>query len=218
MYCELWERVVALLFPCRCVLCGDITAFDDMWCGQCEVHRIEVQSCGDVDGIDGSICALAYKDDVRKAVLRIKHHDDRRIFKFFAEEMYRTVKENLPDIEFDLLIAVPANSVTMKKRGFNQAERIAEELSKLMKVELCTDALLRHDKSRTQHKLNAEQRRENAEKSYDINNADIVKDKTVLIVDDVFTTGSTLRVCGEKLTAAGVREVYTVTATKTVPE
>lgn len=211
---DILKRVIAVFFPERCVLCGEVVAYDDICCNKCVYKKCGEIDCGHFSHKFISAAAGAeYEGNVRKALLRVKDKPDNRALLFFAGLMLETIGAGWPRIKFDLIVPVPINESRLKNRGFNQAEELASRLSGLTGVPMRADVLLRHEDSLVQHTLKKDERRENAAKSYDIANAGDIPDKTVLLVDDVFTTGATLSACSDKLLAAGAREVYVIAAT-----
>ncbi|MDB5049503.1 MAG: amidophosphoribosyltransferase [Fibrobacteres bacterium] len=117
-----------------------------------------------------------------------------------------------PDIaewarSFDLLVPVPIHAVRRRERGYNQAERIALEAAKYLGLPVLASALIRVRATGSQTKLNRLQRGSNLEKAFVCKSPESVRGKRILIVDDVFTTGATVRRCAELLKAAGAADV-----------
>ena len=103
------------------------------------------------------------------------------------------------------------------KRGYNQAELLAEELSKLSGIPLRRDVLFRPKKTAAQKALGPEARVRNLSGAFSVKGP--VKGlRTVILVDDIFTTGATLEACARVLLAAGIQTVYGVTLCVSLPE
>ena len=158
------------------------------------------------------LAAIEYSGNARPAMWRLKDDGDRRTVRFFAKEMERAVNEHWDDIVFDVIIPVPMNPKKKSARGFNQAELLAEYLSKLMRIPMVDQVMIRQEGMQTQHKLSAVKRLENAEKSYIVNMPSMIKNRTILVVDDLLTTGATMDVCARKLLETGARAVYVIAA------
>ena len=108
----------------------------------------------------------------------------------------------------DVIIPVPMHKNKLRKRGFNQAELIADYISKTLDIPLETNVLIKIKKTEPQAGTNSRKERlENLEGAFGVS-GDILRGKTVLLVDDVITTGSTMRQCAVALRAGGAREVW----------
>ena len=131
---------------------------------------------------------------------------------------YRHLKRNIrflcaylryrPDLAdwcgaFDLLAPVPIHAVRRRERGYNQAEEIAKEASRYLRLPVLANALSRARATVSQTKLNREQRAHNLEKAFVCADPAAVRGKRILLVDDVFTTGATVGRCAELLLEAG---------------
>lgn len=111
------------------------------------------------------------------------------------------------DKEFDLIVPVPLHPSRQRKRGYNQSAQFALGLSDALKVAWTDSISIRTRSSVTQtHKTKAE-RWENVKDVFSIKEYDVVKDKRILLVDDVITTGATLEACGQHLVECGCKEI-----------
>lgn len=212
------DRLICIMFPPRCLNCNEVVCYEDMFCGKCDYKRADAESCRkkmrDVP-VSGAIAGTLFSGNLRKAIWTIKEKQDVRVRAFFAETMLEEINANWPDIVFDYVTAVPISPEKLKKRGFNQAGFLAKELAKLMGVPHVDNALIKENDSQTQRTLNSRQRKENARKSFHIAEPELVKDKTILLVDDVLTTGATLRICAKLLLNNGAKAVYIAAASST---
>lgn len=112
--------------------------------------------------------------------------------------------------KIDLLIPVPLGKKRLKERGYNQVGLVAQPLAYEIDLQYAPGALWKFRETRSQVGLSISQRRENVFGAYQAN-PEIVKRKSVLLMDDVATTGSTIQSCTQVLLAAGAREVYALT-------
>jgi ComF family protein len=110
----------------------------------------------------------------------------------------------------DLMIPVPLGKNRLKQRGYNQVALVAEPLAYQTGLTYSPQALWKCRETRSQVGLNVSQRRENVTGAYQADSK-IVKQKTIVLMDDVATTGSTIFSCTEALLSAGAREVYAIT-------
>ena len=113
--------------------------------------------------------------------------------------------------DYDYLMPVPLHNVRERERGYNQSKILAEEISELTFLPLLDKVLIRKKNTRDQTNLNAEERERNVRGAFVVRDNIELKGKKVILVDDVMTTGATLKECSRVLKEAGVREVAGVT-------
>ena len=163
----------------------------------------------------------------RKIPQALKYRYNIRAGRYFSALLGRYMAETAHFASVDLVIPVPLHWMRRWKRGYNQAEILAVELSKEIKNRTgaalpVLDLLERTQNTAAQKKLSASLRRKNLKKAFKINkNSVILKGmyfngemplfRRVLLVDDIYTTGATIDACAEALKNAGVREVYAMT-------
>ena len=207
---EVWDRIVCLLYPPRCVLCDRVVEYDDLWCGKCPLeHRS--QALPPADGLPEALSPFPYEDSVRDAVLTLKKQPDKRTARFFALYMTELLATGREAPNFDLIVPVPASPGRLAERGFNQAEVLAGAVAGLLQVPVQPRALARRDSAEAQHNLSAADRLRNARDAYYRGTA-AVDGRRILLVDDVFTTGATMAACSALLLEMGAVGVCGVTA------
>ena len=106
-----------------------------------------------------------------------------------------------------ILIPIPLSVKRLKRRGFNQAEEIAKELTKFLNIPLISDCLIKNQETRAQTELNDKERKENVKGVFLVKNKEKIKNKEILLVDDVYTTGSTMEEATLVLKKAGAKKV-----------
>jgi len=111
----------------------------------------------------------------------------------------------------DLIIPVPLHPSREKERGFNQAELLAEEISRTIGKPVAKRVLIKTRKTLTQVSLEAEERKQNLTGAFEVKNPGQILGRKVLLVDDVFTTGSTCQECARILIQSGASEVQVIT-------
>ena len=109
-----------------------------------------------------------------------------------------------------VLVPVPLHKKRLKWRGFNQAEEICCHLSPVLNIPLISDVLLKIKETQPQMKLIAKERQENIKGVFVCQNNDLIRNKKILLADDVFTTGATMEECARVLKDAGAKEVWGV--------
>lgn len=109
-----------------------------------------------------------------------------------------------------ILIPIPLSKNKMRQRGFNQSEEIAKFLSKKLEIPLLKNCLLKTKGTFPQIELSKSEREENIKNAFYVKKAEELEGKKILLVDDVYTTGSTMEECAKVLKIAGAREVWGV--------
>jgi len=112
-----------------------------------------------------------------------------------------------PDFSDFVLIPVPLEKKKLKWRGFNQAEEIGKELSEFLNIEILNNVLIKTKETLPQVELSDEERKENIKGAFSCQHPELVRERKVLLVDDIYTTGSTMAECARVLKKSGVKEV-----------
>lgn len=187
-----------------CSKCGEVVVSGNLLCDSCKEIKYD---------FDENRSYTVYNDVSGSIVKSLKYSGNKYISKYIAS----MISENKKYFEnVDYLTFVPISKDRLKERGFNQAEEIAKEVSKILNVPVLT--MLEKVKENThQAGLSRKERIKNIvgtiEIKKDISNE--LKGKNVMIVDDVFTTGSTLSECAKVLKIYEVARVKTITFAKT---
>lgn len=205
------------LFPPKCVFCRKVLPKDGI-CDRCKEtlpYRHPVKSKESVMFVDGVYSCFHYEGDVRNAIIRYKFAGLDKYAFDFAKFLEVCVEKNL-DGEYDIISWVPLSKKRKRRRGYDQAKRLAEELS----VKLgrnCVRTLIKcRDAAPQSRQTNASSRKANVLGAYKIAGTDVAG-KRIIIIDDVFTTGSTVSECARILKTAGAEKVFVVTLAKTRP-
>lgn len=212
------------LFPPRCPYCGEV-GIDDNPCDKCKkvltAERIFVKTC-DKCGNSLKACDCGRyvylfsgisgvywnKGDAREAVYGIKFRNRYDAAEYFGRQVALSFKQKFPDVTVDAVCAVPMSKKS--KRDYNHAELIAKSVAKSMELPYIKKALLKIKNTEPQHSLKAELRPQNVKGAYKAMGH--FDGKTLLLIDDVKTTGSTLSECAKQLRLAGANEVYSAVA------
>jgi len=122
-------------------------------------------------------------------------------------EHFQLIEKPLTDFFYFILIPIPLKEKRLRWRGFNQAEEIAKKLAKFLNLPIYNDVLIKIKETLPQVELSDEERRENIKGTFFCQNKNKILGKKILLVDDVYTTGSTLEEAARVLKEAGAREV-----------
>jgi ComF family protein len=146
----------------------------------------------------------------RQLVHRFKYHGDVALVRLWSAEMNTVLSSQANAGAYDIITAVPLHWLKKMRRGFNQAEMIAHEISPLLGIKVLP-LLKRRKWTRPQASLNLTQRQANLKNAFAVKADAPVKDARILLIDDVFTTGSTLTACTNVLLTAGAGSVDVLT-------
>ena len=151
-----------------------------------------------------------YTDSLKEAMASFKYEGCYENAAFFAEEFIRFRKEKLLAWKPDFLIPVPLHRHRRWFRGYNQSEILAEEIGKRLHLPVETDVLCRSLDTSPQKQLDDKARYRNMSSAFYVPESASYKlnGKRVVLIDDIYTTGSTLEACAGELKKAGVSEIY----------
>ena len=158
---------------------------------------------------DKVISCVEYTEISKKIIFGLKYNNKTYLSKYIAIIMKE--KLELENIKFDYILFVPLHKKRLRKRGFNQAEKIAKSLSIIIDVPVI-DNISRKYNTKRLYKLGKEERINELKNAFIINNNIIdLKNKNVLLVDDIFTTGSTVNEISKVLKINGVNKIFVST-------
>ena len=130
--------------------------------------------------------------------------------------MARGCAEFFPDHSFDTIVPVPLHPKRLRWRGFNQAVLLGREVSRLWRIPMDPFILSRSRETPPQTQLAEEERRRNVRRAFAPNPEKSLEGKSLLLVDDVYTSGATVNECSRALLRAGAKEVHVLTLARTV--
>lgn len=136
------------------------------------------------------------KDNISsRLVYKLKYHNQKDIGHFlgkmYALELRKTDYYNI----INFLIPVPLHKSRLRKRGYNQSEEICKGMSEILNIPINTNIIFRKNNNITQTKKGKWQRFSNVDNIFEIKNADSIKNKNILLIDDIITTGATIEAC-----------------------
>ncbi len=220
------DILLELIYPNRCIVCNEVIEFmtDRRLCPECKdkVKPITGRVC-DICGvpiISNNICsdcrgaklyfkkvypAYEYKDEIRKIVHNIKFHDHPQYIKYFADILCGYAKSRGFE-NADTVTYVPMHPKKQKIRGYNQGEILAKEIAKRGMGEF-KQLLEKVIDTKNQHDISKEERRKNLKGAFKAINTEYIVGKKILLVDDIYTTGTTVNECAKTLIKAGAESV-----------
>jgi len=226
---QVFPRLFNLIYPRRCPICDEITgSYDRLVCEVCaqKIHpvkeplckkcgkpleREEAEYCGDCSRrkhvYAQGRAALEYDALMRGSVSRYKYQNRREYADFYVQELIRNCGAAVKSWEPEALIPIPLHKSRQRKRGFNQAELVAKGLGRNLGIPVYSGWLVRVKKTRPQKELNDSERKQNLKNAFQLTRND-VRLKKVLLIDDIYTTGSTIDATAALLREYGVEKVY----------
>ncbi len=204
------QLLIDIIYPKRCLLCGNIISFGDKG-PICEDCMKNVAYADPSLQTDRGFSLFEYKGEIRKAIFHLKYDGNKALGKSFATLLYEAFIKNKMPIDFDEIVPVPISEKRLKERGYNQTELIARELSALTKIPY-SSGLIRIKETAPQNDLGISERAENVKDAFDTKGS--FEGKRILLIDDIFTTGSTINECTRMLLKAGAADVKYCTVAK----
>ena len=215
----MFNRLLALLFPPKCILCRELLSRDETdLCHKCRIEVPEfTKPKNNLSFIAHWTAVWYYKDSVRLSLLRFKFSGRRSYADAYGRLLAMKLQSNEMD-DFDILTFVPSSFRRKQKRGFDHVRLIAGAVARELNVPL-TSALkkIRHTPPQSSI-LDASKRRANVLGVYRVITPEQVKGKRILLIDDIVTTGSTVSECARVLLTAGAKEVILATVAASARE
>ena len=225
---QVTQPLIDLLYPRRCPVCQDIAQGEELVCAKCKEKLPNIteptcmkcgkpieddtqEYCSDCERIPKHYVKgfplYLYVDPVRDGLTAMKYHNRREYARFYTEELWRRYGRIWTCIGFDAVIPVPVHKHKLHKRGYNQAELLAEPIAEYLGISMETHMLSRIVDTPPQKELNDIQRINNLKKAFQMKENG-VNLKKVLLVDDIYTSGATVEACTLAMMQQGIREVY----------
>ena len=204
-----------VIFPRRCPFCGEVVGPGA--CAECAPYledtiradpaiRIE----RDLEFLDAAISPYWYEDLVQQAILSMKKAGQKQTARTFAEAMCRALERCPFDDEIEAIVPVPSSRGEYREKGYSVPRWLAKYVSRGTRVPENEKLLVKSKETHRQVGLTGEQRRKNLKHAFHVLDGAVIPN-TVLLIDDVFTTGSTLNECARALKKAGVKKCCALT-------
>lgn len=225
-----------MIYPKRCALCGEICESNkQLVCKKCASKPIVIQEprckkcskpisseeleyCYDCSNKEfhykSGISLWLYDEVMKQSIIRFKYKGCKEYVNFYVSEVIKYLGDEIKRISPNVLLPVPVHKMRQRERGYNQAELIAAELGHQLHIPVRSNILQRIVKTTPQKELNSSERIKNLEKAFVVSKKGekvLCSISRVMLVDDIYTTGSTIEACTKVLQKAGVKEVYFAT-------
>ncbi|MBO7399264.1 MAG: ComF family protein [Clostridia bacterium] len=231
---KLFKSLLDALFPRLCPICGkpsdrperticwdcfsSIDLYRESLCERCgrfaegEIkHAFTCSVCLSMPPLfDKARAAGRFSFELRDLVHQLKYGGATWLASDLADFLEGCVTAHFPSKKIDVVLPVPLHPLRLRERTYNQASLLAEELAKRLDRRFDNCSLIRIRQTETQTHFNAKERRKNMNGAFSVIRPEWIQKRTVLLVDDVMTTGSTFDACAYALKKAGARTVWAV--------
>ena len=191
------------IYPPVCGICGKLN--NEFLCGKCE-KMLKNQSKFEIienkynsNFYDNHLYIFQYQGIIRKIILDYKFNEKAYLYKTFVNFLLKDKKFFNILKTYDTIIPVPISKNRKKQRGYNQCLLLSKEISKILQIENNNNCLYKKKDILPQSTLNKEEREQNIKGAYELKNIETIKNKRILLIDDIYTTGSTLNECAKIL-------------------
>lgn len=223
---KLGEGLVQIVYPRRCPVCDGVTGWrGEKICPECK-GRLRLLTepwcmrCGRKLSEDEEYCpecrrrkhfylrgrALYEYEGAAEAIYRFKYGGRREYADYFGEQVCLHLGDFIRNVNPDALVPIPLHRKRRNVRGYNQAELLARAIGSRMNIPVCPEMLVRMKNTVPQKKLNPEERQNNLKKAFIMGRND-VKLKTIIVIDDIYTTGTTIDEAAKTLKEAGAAKI-----------
>ncbi len=226
------NQLIGLIFPRRCPVCGEIVLpRGELICPECvkklspvrqpvckccgkQVESSRIEYCFDCSrhpkSFRRNLALLNYNDAARKSMSAIKYKNKREYLDFYGQAVCQRFGRQILRMSPDIIVPVPVHPSRLRGRGFNQAQILAEQIGRRLSIPVCSGGLKRIRRTAPQKELDPAQRLRNLRQAFGPGKLP-ASVRTVLLVDDIYTTGSTMEACSRVLLSMGVKNVYCLT-------
>lgn len=224
------NRILDVLYPEKCVVCHRVLndSRNGKLCDVCRPKLLPVgeprcrrcskaladpreELCGDCQGkafyVERGFALYPYDEQMQRAVRNLKYGGELAGGAFFAEQMAESYGKWVRGLSPDVLIPVPVHKRRLRFRGFNQAACLAVGIGTALGISVDEHYLIRTENTKPQKGLDSRERFRNLQKGFAVRKEDGAGYESVLLVDDIYTTGATLEACGKVLKEAGTKRI-----------
>ena len=233
---ETLETAIVFLYPAKCRVCDgflgvasmpyicancwrDVQYIEPPWCDICGTPEVNglCDACAISPPRYGKLRAIAFYHTTLQQAIHLFKFEKKKVF---AQHLIQLINAHIPsdcDIaEYDFILPIPIHKKRLRERGFNQAALLADGIAKVENIPVLVDTLVRKRHTVAQSSLDRDARQQNIVGAFEVRNPDVIGGKRLLIIDDVFTTGATIREAVSELWTADPAEVDVLTLARTL--
>ena len=227
------QEILDIIYPVRCPICSEIVVpKEDKICQVCKerliyikeprcmkcskpIEQEEAEYCVDClrrnYHFDKGYAVWIYNDDMKRSVSGFKYHSKKENAKFYINELISLYGKCLKEFHPDVIVPIPIHRSKYLERGYNQADILARGIGKKLMLPVLSNLLIRNKKTLPQKKLSDKERLLNLQEAFCFNENEAKRFprriSKVLLVDDIYTTGSTMEACTNLLKFHDIKEV-----------
>ena len=210
------EKLIDFVYPPTCGICGKLN--NDFLCKKCE-KVLETEAIYGVDKVlekyfNEHLYIFVYQGILRRIILKYKFQEEAYLYKTFVNFLLKNENFFEKIEKYDTIVPVPISKKRKKKRGYNQSELLAKEIAYNANLVLEKESLYKIKDIVEQSKLNKENRLKNIQGVYELVNKEKLNKKKILLIDDIYTTGSTVNECSKVLRNAKPNKIGVLTLAK----
>lgn len=208
---KLFFSCISVLFPSVCLSCRrHLVPYPFLLCSSCReaILKAATPSSASLSSLRQIWSCGIYEGPLKVCIKNFKYQGRINLLKEFEELVHDfSRKNNVSPDEFDLIVPVPLHPAKRFRRGYNQSELISKVLSKEFSRPVFSRALLKTKNTLPQTGLSKKMRKQNLKNSFVACDKARLSGKSILLVDDIMTTGTTLEACAKELKRAGAKRV-----------
>ena len=211
-----FEKALNFLFPQKCGICFRRGNFEV--CESC-IRKIRTHENINIinfknKNLDILVYFFRYEGYIRRLILKFKFFNKFYIGKVFSKIILKNKKICGKLKFYDIIIPVPMHKIKKSERGYNQTEILAEYLAKSLNISYDKNILVKIVNNKRQSSLSEKERYKNIKNVFKIKNSDKIKNKRIILIDDICTTSATLEECSKILKLAGTKEILALVIAK----
>lgn len=199
-----------IFYTVKCPYCRRVIDKNQCACEDCAKAFPDISIKKFASGGYKCISPLRYNGAYASAVKRFKFHNQGVYARQFAMLICKTIQREYGSEKFDIITCVPMHKNALKIRKYNQAELLARRCSEILEIPYA-DTLEKVKENKPQHNIKGAERAKNVKGVYRVISKELIKDKNILIIDDIITTGNTLGECARMLEKAECRSISCAT-------
>ena len=206
---KFFDSLFNILFPPRCLVCRKTG--DEALCPNCisNIKRMPYQQ-------GGTRSFGVYEGVLRTAIKKLKFKNKKKLAEPLAILLVEYLKNSFSVDSINYIISVPLSKKRLKERGFNQVDLLALIIERGLRVQFIPNMIARIKETKPQFELKREERFRNLKGAFRVCDPERVRDRNILLLDDILTTGSTVSECSKVLKDAGAGKVYVLTLARAV--
>lgn len=200
------QKLLENIFPICCGVCGRV--YKKWICPKCYYNLKNEFKFIKQKQEDFYLYFMSkYENQVRKLLLKFKFKESAYLASTLVEILNKNQKIVKELKKYDYIIPVPMHTINKKIRGYNQTEILAKEIEQKIGIKYKKDIILKIKQNKRQSELKEKERIENVKNVYKLQNKEILENKKILLLDDIYTTGSTIKSCIKELKKSKAKKI-----------